>query len=242
MFFDKHENLLNLVTVDAKSKILIAGDFNINFFVDSSATLECLNIFNSFGFTKQIDKTTRKCKTNETCIDNVFTNFQLSQSTVIDLDLSDHYGIKTNIKINSKRPINFTRFRSRVNADNIAKVKYDLNDLKLIEIFKNAPDNKKCSVFSETFNAIINKHMPIAEKKKKTIAESQKFIKDELCLKLRYLSKLYFDTCKDHPKDNAIKEMYKNIKEKYLQTLTNCIKLQNGNEINNAKKYAKGYV
>ena len=167
IFLSKLEDLLQLLTKNNKSRIVIAGDFNINFVVDNNISSQCINMFTSFGFVKQIDASTRFSKTTATCIDNVFTNFDSTQSDVVDLDLSDHCGIKSNFHMNPKPSSAFGRFRSKVNDTNIAKAKNDLKGINFVDILNNAPLKNKFGVFSELFETVVNKYMPITEKKKK---------------------------------------------------------------------------
>ena len=82
------------------------------------------------------------------------------------------------------------------NITNIAKVKSELKDINFVDILQNVPLKNKFNVFSDMFETVINKHMPITEKKRKQFTEPQNVIKDENCHNLKKLCKLYFDMCK----------------------------------------------
>ena len=205
-----------------------------NFAVDSNTSAQCIDIFTYFGFVKQIEDSTHFSKTTDTCIDNVFTNFDSTNSNVVELELSDHCGIRSNFKMNPKPSLKFSRFRSKVNDDNIAKAKNELKEINFVDILKKAPLKNKFGFFSDLFQTVIFKHMQITEKKKKNFGEFQNVHKDENCNNLKNVCKLYFDMCKDQPENEVIKEMYKISKTKYLNALFNCIKIQNSDEIKKA--------
>ena len=116
-----------------------------------------------------MDISTRYGKNFETCIDNVFTNFDSSNSNVIDLDLSDHCGIKSKFYMNPKPSFTFGRFRSKVNPSNIDKVKSELNKINLVNFLDKVPLKNKYGVFSDVFKYIINNHMPVLKKRRNSL-------------------------------------------------------------------------
>lgn len=82
----------------------IAGDFNVDFLVDSCCTRKVLNCAQMYGFFPTIREATRVTKNSAKCIDQVFTNRaeEILSSQVIDSDLSDHKAQVLNLNIHEK--------------------------------------------------------------------------------------------------------------------------------------------
>ena len=60
-----------------------------------------------------------------------------------------------------------------MNEYNIAKAKSELKDIHFIDILQKAPLHKKYHVFFYLFDSVINKHMPITEKKRKKLIQTE---------------------------------------------------------------------
>lgn len=75
-----------------KYKVIIAGDFNINFLeIHSNNVKKILDMFNVYNFKQCIFKPTRECVKSATLIDNIFCNYNKVTSYVLNTALSDHY-------------------------------------------------------------------------------------------------------------------------------------------------------
>ena len=82
-----------------KYKVIIAGDFNVNFLeTQNNKVKEILDIFNVYNFKQCIFKPTRECGQSATLIDNVFCNFSEIISYVLNTALSDHHSQIAHIK------------------------------------------------------------------------------------------------------------------------------------------------
>ena len=75
-------------------KIILLGDFNINFksMSDKLTNLICLTCY--FGLAATINESTRITPQSSTCIDNIFTNINepSSNARVLGTCMSDHLG------------------------------------------------------------------------------------------------------------------------------------------------------
>lgn len=101
--FDKFllllENLLS--TALSYGKVIIGGDFNINFYNENKKCNQILDIFTSYGFKKFVNFATH----DKSCIDNVFSNCNLCNLVVEDacINVSDHVGIMLEFTVESNQ-------------------------------------------------------------------------------------------------------------------------------------------
>lgn len=108
IFLNKLEQLL--VDVSSKfTKIILLGDFNIDFMGQSSILKEITCLISTFNLNITILEYTRVTEHSSTCIDNILTNISVNNcymTGVIDPCLSDHFG--QYIILNSKVPVTVT--------------------------------------------------------------------------------------------------------------------------------------
>lgn len=93
IFFDTLETALTKIDKDypANTKIVIAGDFNINFIEDSKHLRELQKIMENYGFTPTIYEPTHITENQRKCIDNILINFaNYSCAEVLQTQISDH--------------------------------------------------------------------------------------------------------------------------------------------------------
>lgn len=89
LFLEKIEGLL--ATIFQENKLIaIAGDFNIEVIKDNKVGCEFISILNSLHLTQSVQENTRITATSSSCIDNIFTNLRIVDSSVIEYFISDH--------------------------------------------------------------------------------------------------------------------------------------------------------
>lgn len=133
ILLDKLELILNKLhheTTKKQKKLIIAGDFNINVLENNSTKdkYELIQLMNSHNMVMNFNKPTRITKTSATCIDNIFTNFIIDSSQIIEPGLADHTAqiIKFTVPIvkSGKKIITHTR---KFNKQNLGKFNNLLN-------------------------------------------------------------------------------------------------------------------
>ena len=75
---------------DPKNRHILCGDININLFESSKQKQTLLNFLLEYNLKPTITDATRITNTTKTCIDNIFTDFTVLNSEVIDTVISDH--------------------------------------------------------------------------------------------------------------------------------------------------------
>lgn len=92
-FIEKTSDCLHRLTaVYCDVNIIITGDFNINFMVESAEKEDLCFLMSTFGLTHVFQEPSRICKTTKTCVDQIFTNIHQVQfySYTVQPHLSDH--------------------------------------------------------------------------------------------------------------------------------------------------------
>lgn len=106
-FLNAFQDLLESLNSD--KKILIAGDFNLNFISNENNVILFRDVLDCYGFQFLINKPTRISVNSSTCIDNILINekFNTFNAGIVDLNLSDHLAQTLTFKINKKK--NFSK-------------------------------------------------------------------------------------------------------------------------------------
>lgn len=99
------EEILNKLCRNIK-EIHVCGDFNVDILTDSSDRNKLLSLFNSFNLNHIFNEPTRVTGTSSTCLDNVFSNRNITQFRLLPGVRSDHLGQVVSIKIINKLPLN----------------------------------------------------------------------------------------------------------------------------------------
>ncbi|KAK9753826.1 Endonuclease-reverse transcriptase [Popillia japonica] len=112
------------------NRILLAGDFNIDFSGNSNERAELINIGNMIGL---IQVATRM-GTTSSCIDNIFTNYDGNiMVNTVETHISDHLAqiarinLLTSMKPKTEKRLELTRI---INKDRISRFKSMLSDVQ----------------------------------------------------------------------------------------------------------------
>ena len=72
--------------------LIICGDFNYNFILNTKEITNVVNIFSSYGLLQSFHDPSRMQGSSCTLIDNMFTNLSATKTKTVDLTFSDHNG------------------------------------------------------------------------------------------------------------------------------------------------------
>lgn len=126
LFLKLFYELLN-VTCKLKKRVVIGGDFNINFNVSNSNTSLLSDVLNSYGLKITITTPTRVTSTTSTCLDNFFIGQNVEKYTVnnINLHVSDHFTQILSIQLINYNETNGTTksysYGRKFNLENVLK-------------------------------------------------------------------------------------------------------------------------
>ena len=175
VFFDEIDQLLHVIMMlrnGKKSKIVMAGDFNLNLSVYSHHSSQFMDVIMSHVLTPTIFIPTRP--SSNTLLDNIFISWPgLISSHVILCDISDHLPILIVSKLTDKvitdvkkscklkRIFNtnsINKFRALLRAENWESIYVDSNPCSAYQIFS----NKLQSAFEISFPL---KHITVKKRK-----------------------------------------------------------------------------
>ncbi|CAK1579780.1 unnamed protein product [Parnassius mnemosyne] len=75
-----------------KKTVVVCGDFNVDILENSQNALRFLNLFKSFNLQNLFCEPTRTTSTTATCLDNIFTDSDVNDKSIIKFIKSDHVG------------------------------------------------------------------------------------------------------------------------------------------------------
>lgn len=118
MFLDSFHDLLDFLNPD--KRILIAGDFNLNFLSNENNVILFKDVLDCYGFQFVIKESTRISNSSSTCIDNILLNdkFDYFEAGIVDLNLADHLAQTLNISITKEKSIRRTIYKRCFNSQN----------------------------------------------------------------------------------------------------------------------------
>lgn len=230
--FKEHlSQVLHLLSNKFKShKIIVGGDFNINFDSDTNDNKEVTDLFLSFGLEKRITEFTRVQGNTKTCIDNIFTNFQIMDATVTDLLLSDHKAQVIKFPKTSKKIIPIYKIlpnKSAVNKDKFGKY---LRSENWTDLYAEQDPIKAVDVFYNILNYYQEISFPLITVKKNSKNNYKIFTHPDIITAKKELNRLN-EILKRNWQDNDIKETYKKSKYEYEQLIIKLKKDQANKEI-----------
>lgn len=221
------EVLLFLAENFGNQRIIVSGDFNINFMLDNKESKSVMNLCDSFGVKGKFFEASRISKTTKTCIDNIFTNCVSSHSTTKELHVSDHQAQiltfpASEVEPEIKKKI-IQRDITQVDTDMLKK---DLSQMSWERFFEQKNAVESFSSFHEHFMNILNIRMPVREtevkinKRKKQIWKTPKI--EEM---KKNLDALY--TVAISMGDDSTFRVYKSYKDEYRKEINKTIREKN---------------
>ena len=211
------------------SHVIIIGDFNVNFSVDTGRKLGFVDVVNCFGFTYQISLNTRQ----NACIDNIFVNFEKVfdfTTNVLQMAASDHLAVDIKIRnINKKcghtQVCNYHRPITAIGTNNLYNILSD-TDWSFAKSVVGA--NEKCNKFLEILCDSYNVCFPV----RKYCDRSDRNVRwydqnlNKMREHLRFLNDLY--TISKLPEIAVLRNQYRQnyrkvVRNKKIETNSNFI-------------------
>uniref|UniRef100_A0A1B6MJH0 Reverse transcriptase domain-containing protein n=1 Tax=Graphocephala atropunctata TaxID=36148 RepID=A0A1B6MJH0_9HEMI len=235
-FFDRLNYVLEYLC-KLKTKIIICGDFNIDFKETSQDNIkELKNCLTSFGLYLTNDQITRPNphKVNEgSCIDNIVTNLDKDSVTcsIVKTWVSDHWALHFTIKavgslVLKKSMARQMLYRRCMKEVNISKYKKLLGEVDWHSIYFNYSVDYKIFMFLSTLDGIVKNAFPLKLKKNKsTLPKHNKVFCPELD-KLKDLCDWFYDLYNSSGLDSA-KALHSKCKKHFKAKLKECRRKRN---------------
>lgn len=212
--------------------IALAGDFNIDLNKRSTASRDFLNLLRSYNMKQTIFEATRIANNSKSCIDNIFTNIDSTEASVIPSMISDHECliaklVATEINSENKR----ARRLSKTNRDTFAHyIKAELWH----KTYSSTTANKAFEQFLETYLTHYNNAFPL----KRQRCNQGKLEIPQVIQQMRETMGLMFDAQRNL-KDGDLKRIYLSYKHKYLRALEDWRKQSNADKIMSSENRQK---
>ena len=144
LFLSIMEDILKKIC-KCKKSVVVCGDFNIDILENTQNAVRFLNLFKSFNLQNLFCEPTRTTSTTATCLDNIFTDGNVSEKSKINFIKSDHEGqlarfehqhapLSKNIVC---RPItNYRLEKFKENIDNKVPLLEPRNDVNPNDLYK----------------------------------------------------------------------------------------------------------
>lgn len=238
IFMDRLNIALDILTSKfQKRKIIVCGDFNINFNIPTSDYFKLIDILLSYCIEPVIKVPTRL----NNCIDNICVNLYCKMGTceVVDNAMSDHNAQMVSILVEDNRVIkNKIHYRDLNNEDNILKFSTFLSNECWNEVYDCTGNvDEKFSIFHSTLLHYFDLAFPLLSKtvNKANDRNNNKWITNGIRTSSRKLKNLYLLSLVD---DNA-KSHYIRYKAVYRKTIRAAKRLYNDKLLVNSKNKAK---
>ena len=114
-----------------KYKVIIAGDYNLNFALQNKQVEICTDLFATYNLYGQVSKPTRPSGDCGTLIDNIFTNVDDMLHKVHEYKLSDHMAVLAAFPSNDQYQKTYIKRRCNINPKTILAAKEAIKKLSL---------------------------------------------------------------------------------------------------------------
>ena len=217
--FITHLDILLDRSILENKQLVIGGDFNIDLLSKNSNAQDFLTIIETNSFQHLINKPTRQSIQTSTCIDNfiVNNNASVNSSGVIELDLSDHFGIFVDLNIREIKNVNNKRKcfygRPRSEANNVKFLNVMLNE-KWTQIYNSQDTNSKYNNFINIFSENMNMCFPTKKISIKLAKKSPWYTQ-----KLRKLNSIKYSLHKIKKGNTSFKNIYNKFSAFYTKSI-----------------------
>lgn len=201
------------------TRIIIMGDFNIDYSIHDSSSKKLSEMMLSFGLHATVYSYTREFKGSKSLIDNVFCNIspQTLNSEVLVSGISDHHAQVTDIRLVTPLHCELPRFRFKrsFSEDNIRIFKTFLRKEHWDQVFTAESMNEK----ADFFNSILNYYFELSFPCNKSKIQPKRFftkikLDKSLLLMRDHLLNMFYST-KDLEKSDPLKVSYLHLKKQY---------------------------
>lgn len=215
--------------VEKTEKIILVGDFNMNWLINNNITRKIKNIICDNGFVQLIKQFTRITKDSKTLIDYVIVNDKYNIKACVDdkMKISDHETLKIKIITKNKKDPKQTELKI-LKYDKQKLIRQLITSEILTVYYLNC--NSKADIFSNTFRNIISEQIVLI---KRTNITSNNWFSNELhSLKQNKVAQYKIATYTN----NEIEwNKYKSIRNEYKNNLHYAKKNHISNKIQNCR-------
>lgn len=165
--FFKTLELTIQIAQSKEKKLLMCGDWNLNFMLNNTRIDEVKNLLGSYGLQNIVRFPTRITPNSESLLDVIVINKYILklEVSVIDLGISDHLAQVANINIGKENRINKIQMRRQLTINNIDKFKQLLFKESWNSVFNHLDVNASLKAFMDIFLHCLETAIPYKKQK-----------------------------------------------------------------------------
>lgn len=234
-----YDTITNISNKYPKCKIILCGDFNINFLTKSNSLMSLLDVLESLA----LPPTIKTCTRGKNCLDNMCTNLDknIYETGNIETHISDHEKaqfLKLKMTTYDANEKIIYYYRDLHDHSNLSNFKYLISKEKWSEIYRLEVNiNEKFAIFTNTLNHYFDICFP---RKRKIIDPNIKkrkpWLTQGLLISGQNMKHLYNLTLNG---DKETTDYYNTYKKIYRTLLNKAKKLYNSNLIMNSNNKTK---
>jgi hypothetical protein len=244
IFFEQLDNLLQLVNIKySKKKVIIGGDLNIDVLKTTALSQKLLNLFGNANFHQNVREHTRITPNSQTCLDILFTNFDMNNTEieVVELGFSDHRGVLVTLQSISDKTkaqrIQYSYVTRLYTENNINKFKTELQNTDFTSLFNpQSTINENFDRFHAEIKNLLDQCIPKKRFKPKPKPKRQWLTRG---LKVSSEHKRQLKILINQGGDTVLKKHFKTYDKILKRAVYISKKINNINKINNSKNKVK---
>ncbi|XP_045475290.1 uncharacterized protein LOC123681119 [Harmonia axyridis] len=225
----------------SKEKVIIGGDFNIDFLKRNRESMLITNLMFSYGLKGKATTPSRVTKQSANCIDNMFTNDQ-DESTLItsEIHMSDHQAQLLKIKkTKTTTSLEKETIKKRLfKEENIQQIKQELSKIDWENFLASKDAKVGFTEFHNYFMSILDKWAPVKERVLLQCNQKNKIFKTRRIQEMK--NKLdALQVIMSVKKDQESQTIYKKYKDIFNKEVENTLRENNKNLIEKANNKSK---
>lgn len=220
-FFDTISEILEMLSKEKNTKFIILGDFNIDILENTKTSQTFLTILRTYNIKPSINEPTRITPSSRTCLDNILTNIEKCNISILQLHLSDHLaqciGLPQTATDSDKWKPKTTRIRI-YNEHKINVFNRQLSEIDWRELGNFSPDEVDAmwAYFSQTYHSLFERLFPYIKTTKIHKNHNNKWTEHEKIKPIKQKLDILYTISGKIP---SLIDSYKKLKTYYDKTL-----------------------
>lgn len=238
IFLENLEIFLNSI-FQPNLSLIICGDLNIDFLVDSKPKTDFLNLLANFNLKPTVSSPTRVTLNSKTSLDQIIINDKFPNTTrIINTGFSDHYAQIAMIDI-GLNTTNCNKFISCRNfcEENVETMNFLLNNETWTDTYDADNINTKFKAFMDTFSHYFNIAFPIQTKKQNLKSHMKSWLTQGILISCKQKRRLH-DISK-YCKSQEFLNYFKTYKHILNKVINQAKKTRNNDYIATCKNKSK---
>ena len=165
IFLRELNSFLHHISRTKNKNIILCGDININYLLNSPERNELVDILHAYGFDNYLEEPTRRTSISSSAIDYICTNFgkdsyNISTSVCFN-GISDHSAQFLKINCNLDLNVNKFTYKRVYSSDNYATLFFHLSNETWFDVYQTKDTNEAFKIFINQLKYYIDVAFPV---------------------------------------------------------------------------------